>query len=63
MPEGETKLLTVGEAAERLGVHENTMRKWADEGIVPVVRRPGGHRRFEASVIEDKRRELGFRTE
>ena len=61
MPEGEAKLLTLREAAERLGVHENTMRKWADLGIVPTVRRPGGHRRFEPQVIEEQRRELGFR--
>ena len=61
MPEEENKLLTLGEAAERLGVHENTMRKWADQGIIPVVRRPGGHRRFQPEVIEEKRKELGFR--
>ncbi len=61
MPEQEPRLLTLGEAAERLGVHENTMRKWADQGIVPAVRRPGGHRRFELKVIEEKRKELGFR--
>jgi excisionase family DNA binding protein len=62
MPEQESKLLTLGEAAERLGVHANTMRKWADQGIVPAVRRPGGHRRFEPQVIEEKRKELGFRS-
>lgn len=53
-------MLTVKEAAQRLQVHENTLRTWTDKGIIPVVRRPGGHRRYEADVIERKRHELGF---
>lgn len=62
MSEEGRALLTLGEAARRLRVHENTLRKWADEGRVPVVRRPGGggYRKFEASVIERLRREMGL---
>ena len=46
------KLLTISEAAERLGVHQNTLRSWADKGMVPVVKLPSGYRRFRPSDIE-----------
>lgn len=38
--------LTLSEAAQRLGVHEGTVRRWADTGRLPSFRTPGGHRRF-----------------
>ncbi len=61
--EEEPKLLTTREAAERLHVHENTLRKWADEGKVPAVRIPGAgtHRRFQVHVIDEVRQAMGFR--
>ncbi len=43
--------LTLGEASARLGVHPNTMRRWADAGSVPCYRTPGGHRRFRAAEL------------
>lgn len=54
------KLLTITEAADRLGVHYQTLRAWADTGRVPVVKFASGHRRFEPAMIEDMRREMGF---
>jgi excisionase family DNA binding protein len=60
MPEG-IKLLTVSEAAERLGINEKTLRKWADHGQIPVVRLPNGYRRFEPAEITRKLREMGYR--
>jgi excisionase family DNA binding protein len=47
-----TKLLTIAQAAERLGIHQNTLRTWADKGLVPHVRTPTGYRRFDPVVIE-----------
>lgn len=44
--------LTLQEAARLLGVHQNTLRRWADAGYVHVHRTPGGHRRFERAQIE-----------
>lgn len=38
--------LSLGEAAEMLGVHPTTVRHWADSGDLPSQRTPGGHRRF-----------------
>ncbi len=31
-----------------LGVHVGTVREWADAGLVPSYRTPGGHRRFSS---------------
>ena len=39
-------LLTLKQAATRIGVHPSTLRRWADQGDVLVVVTPGGHRRF-----------------
>ena len=48
----ETRWLSLKEAAERLNVHNTTLRRWADEGQVPVMLTPGGHRRFAESDID-----------
>jgi len=47
----EDKWLSIGEAAERIGVHPNTLRTWADKGIVPVHKLPSGYRRFRESDV------------
>jgi len=50
-------LLTVREASRRVGVHENTLRNWVDQGLLTAVRLPrSGFRRFEPSEIERVRR-------
>ena len=41
----------VGAAAKRLGVHPDTVRRWADEGRLPFVW-VGGQRRFSVSDLE-----------
>lgn len=38
--------LELSEAAEYLGVHFTTLRRWADAGQAPYIRTPGGRRRF-----------------
>jgi excisionase family DNA binding protein len=45
------KWLTTTEAAELLGVHPATIRRWADDGDVPMMTTPGGHRRFALSDL------------
>jgi excisionase family DNA binding protein len=45
-------LLTLAEAAARLGVHPTTLRRWADQGDVLVMVTPGGHRRFPVAEVE-----------
>ncbi len=54
------RLLTIAQAAARLGVHPDTLRAWADKGMVPVVRLPSGYRRFDPGEIERVRREMGL---
>jgi len=44
--------LPLGKASRMLGVDPDTLRRWADEGRVPVFTTPGGHRRFERRALE-----------
>lgn len=44
--------LSIQDASRLLGVHVGTVRAWADSGILPSYRTPGGHRRFSISDIE-----------
>lgn len=46
------RLVGIEAAARMLGVHANTLRRWADEGIVPHIRLPSGYRRFEVEELE-----------
>lgn len=43
---GDDDLVNTASAARLLGVSPNTMRKYADDGLLPVRRTPGGQRRF-----------------
>jgi excisionase family DNA binding protein len=61
MAEEARDLLTVTKAAKRLGVHPNTLRTWADQGLIATIRLPSGHRRFEWTEVEKKRRDMGFK--
>ena len=47
------QLFNVRETARRLGVHENTVRNWADRGILRAIRLPGsGYRPFAAEDVD-----------
>lgn len=52
------RLLTIAQAADRLGVHQKTLRRWADKGMVPVVKLPSGYRRFDPVDVERVRAEM-----
>ena len=45
-------LLGVREAARRLGVHENTLRRWETAGLIRAVKLPTGVRRFREEDVE-----------
>lgn len=44
--------LSLGEVARILGVHPSTVRSWSDQGVLPVHRTQGGHRRYLRSEVE-----------
>ena len=50
----QTRLLTVGEVARMLHVHANSVRRWADEGLLPAYRiGRRGDRRFSEESVEN----------
>lgn len=52
-PPGETQdLLSIGEAARRLGVSVSTLRRWDERGLITSTRTLGGQRRFLAEDVE-----------
>lgn len=55
---GDGKWLTVGEAADRLGVSVGVVRRAIDSGQLRAGRTPGGHRRISAASVEALRREI-----
>lgn len=52
------KLMQVREAARALGVHENTIRRWEERGLLRAVRLPSGVRRFRPEDVEAMRAEM-----
>jgi excisionase family DNA binding protein len=43
--------LSIGQAAKRLGVSIQTLRRWDTEGRLKAERTPSGHRRYLASTV------------
>lgn len=43
--------LSLSDVAEMLGVHPSTVRAWSDQGVLPVYRTQGGHRRYMQNEI------------
>jgi len=47
-----TRLVPIGVAAQELGVHPMTLRRWEAEGrIDPPIRTQGGRRRYDLSKL------------
>lgn len=44
--------LSLAEASRLLGVSGATLRRWSDDGRVPVFTTPGGHRRFSRRTLQ-----------
>jgi excisionase family DNA binding protein len=53
------ELMQVRQTARTLGVSENTVRRWAERGLLRAVRLPGsGVRRFRPEEVEALRRQM-----
>lgn len=50
--------IPIREAAERLGVHENTVRNWADRGVLKAFKTPTGRRKVVMDDVERLAREM-----
>jgi excisionase family DNA binding protein len=55
---GDGAWLTVGQAAERLRVGLETVRRAIDSGKLTAGRTPGGHRRVSAASVDKLYREM-----
>lgn len=42
------------EATKRLGCHQNTLRKWANEGKIPHIKTESGQRRYDVDAFLGK---------
>lgn len=45
-------LIPIGEAARRLGISVDTLRRWSDDGTIEAVVLPSGHRRYSLADVE-----------
>jgi excisionase family DNA binding protein len=54
MPE----LMQVRQAARVLGVHENTLRRWEERGLLQAVKLPSGVRRFRTEDVSALRERM-----
>ena len=51
-PSDDQTLLSLGQAAQAVGVSQATLRRWTDSGKVRSTRTAGGHRRFAAADLQ-----------
>ena len=58
MEERTSKLMNVGQAADYLGVSSASLRKWSNDGLVPVFRTPGGQRRYSVEDLDEFMRSM-----
>ena len=51
-------ILRRGEAAQRLGVHPNTLASWVNRGWLKGVKMPNGEVRFREDEVEQLRERI-----
>ena len=51
-PAPDRSWLSIGPASRLIGVDQDTLRRWADEGRIDAFTTPGGHRRFDRAVVD-----------
>ena len=53
--------INIGKASELLGVTRETLRRWEVDGKIYVERTPKGHRRYDATKLQNFRPKLSQR--
>jgi len=51
--------LSPRQVAKAFGVSESSVKRWCDQGLLPLVRTPGGHRRLPVTAVLRFARETG----
>ena len=46
-----SQLLSPKQVAKAIGVSESSLKRWCDQGLVPIERTPGGHRKIHRSDV------------
>lgn len=46
------ELLNVAQVARRAKVHRETVRRWAESGLIESIVLPSGHRRFRKAAVD-----------
>jgi excisionase family DNA binding protein len=44
-------MLSCGQVARAFGVDSRTVTRWTNDGVLPCIRTPGGHRRYKAADV------------
>lgn len=44
--------LSISKAAQYLGVHFTTLRRWSDDGLIEFIRTPGGKRKYHQKALD-----------
>lgn len=47
----ESEIISLAEAATRLGVSKESLRNWDTAGVLVAIRTAGGHRRYRTSDL------------
>jgi excisionase family DNA binding protein len=53
MSDPDNQWLSLSAAADRLGVHPTTLRRWSNNGDITTMLTPGGHRRFLIADLDE----------
>ena len=52
MQNNNIEYLLISDAAEILGVSDQTIRRWITKGYIKCITLPSGHRRFDRKEVE-----------
>lgn len=48
----QNELLSIGEAASRIGISRDTLRRWENDGRISSLRTPTNHRRYRSADVD-----------